>query len=200
MPSAELVPTIRLHLRVDRLSGSWPEAALGGIGALQSRATPAEAVSPAATRRECHLRLPALLHGHALGSGSNSPELPPPLGPEGTAWRGVWSASGATENVAAAPRQGGLLCHGCSSAAGGEVILTLHADAPHLGALLDPSRERANLPGCRIVGGRADLVELDCLALLRCQDRDFALRLTAGLGDLVTRSSEVDGRNGVYRE
>ena len=41
-------------------------------------------------------------------------------------------------------------------------------------------------------------VELDCLALLRCQDRGSTLRLFASLRVRVTPvSSEIDGRNGL---
>src|ERR1035437_3318700 len=72
-----------------------------------------------ATRRESPLRLPAHLprRPRALVR-PKSPELPPLLGPAGTAWRGSWSASGATEDIVAAPTQGGLLDQSCASAAG----------------------------------------------------------------------------------
>jgi hypothetical protein len=81
---------------------------------VQSSGTPAQPMFPGATRRESPLRLPALLD--ALWSGPTPPSFSA-AGPAGTAWRGSWSASGATEDVVAAPTQGGLLGRGCSSAA-----------------------------------------------------------------------------------
>src|ERR1035437_9306900 len=72
-----------------------------------------------ATPRESPLRLPAHLPRRARALvRPKSPELPPLLGPAGTAWRGRWRASGATEGIGAPPTQGGFLDQTSSSAPG----------------------------------------------------------------------------------
>ena len=146
----------RIALRVDRrLSGSWAETALGQISPVQSRGKPADAPLPGAPRRGSHLRLPVHLDGtHALVQ-PNSTKRPLPLVLPCCTVAGAWGTSVAGEHVVAVPRDrrasgSGLLLGG----RGGNTLVTLHDDAPHLGRCWNRRgkgrpRQRGRIAGSR---------------------------------------------------
>src|ERR1017187_10467119 len=129
----------------------------------QKHAPRVASASPGVPRRHGAPVAPPLAYSNSAQATSGA----------GACWcvvAGAWCFRGWGEWRGTSTQGGGFLGHFCSSAAG--------ARPPSPPRALPPARSYRRWP--------ADLVGLNCLALLRCRDRGFTLRLFAGLRVRVT--------------